>query len=127
VPWSYDIDTDKDVAFTTGTGVLTDQEVFDGVMSLYDDPRFHPDLRGLFDYRGVGTLKVSSETMAKLAAKRRYSDQTRTAFLVNGPLGFGLGRVYQSWVDLGQVKITYDRAEAVAWLNEGVPPEKHIT
>ncbi len=125
--WSYTIDTDKNVAFTSGSGVLTDEEIFSGVMSLYSDPRFHPDLRGLFDYRNVATLKVSSEMMARLAAHRRYSDKSRTAFLVNGPLGFGLGRVYQSWIDRGQVKITYDRAEAVAWLNEGVPPEKHIT
>ena len=126
MPWSYTIDPDQNVVFTTGSGVLTEEELLAGVTSLYADPRFHPDLRGLCDYRGVGELKLSSEMMERLAAKRKYSEKTRTAFLVTGPLGFGLGRVYQSSVDNGQVKITFDRAEAVAWLNEGFPTEKHI-
>lgn len=127
VPWSYTIDTDKGVVFTTGTGNLTDQETYSGVMKLYADPLFRSDLRGLFDYRGVETVKVSSEMMTKLADKRAYSENSRTAFLVKDALGFGLLRVYQSWIAKGFVKIYYDRAEAVAWLNEGVAPDKVIT
>lgn len=127
MPWSYIIDHERDVVFTTAAGILTEEECYAGVMSLYSDPRFHPDLRGLFDYRDVVTLMLSSELMATLAAKRKYSEKTRTAFLVSTQLGFGLGRVYQSWVALGQIKICFDRAEAVAWLNEGVTAEKHIT
>lgn len=126
MPWTYTIDLARNVVFTAGSGVLTEAEVETGVMSLYADPQFRPDLRGLFDYRGVETMKVSSEAMGRLAARRKYSANTRTAFLVKGPLGFGLGRVYQSSVESGHVKITLDRAEAVAWLNEGVPPEKHV-
>lgn len=127
MPWDYTIDTDKNAVFTTGTGVLTDQEALTGVMLMYADPCFNPDARGLFDYRGFETLKVSSEMMARLANQRRFSENSRTAFLVTGQLAFGLGRVYQSWVTVGEVKIFCNRDEAVAWLNEGYPPRKHIT
>ncbi len=127
MPWSYSIDSERNVVFTTGTGVLTEQELLGGLRSLYADPKFHPDHRGLFDYREVETLQVSNDLMASLAASRKYSARSRTAFLVNGPLAYGLGRLYQTWVQDGQVKIANERAEAVAWLNEGLPPEKHIT
>lgn len=126
MPWSYTIDPDRNVVFTTGSGVLTEEELLTGVTSLYADPQFHPDLRGLFDYRAVQELRVSSEMMERLAAKRKYSERARTAFLVTGLLGFGLGRVYQSSVDNAQIKISFDRADAVTWLNEGLPAEKHI-
>lgn len=127
LPWSYTIDSQRGVVLTAGTGVLTEEELLQGLRALYADPGFKPELRGLFDYRSVEKLAISSETMATLARNRKYSAQSRTAFLVNRLLGFGLGRVYQTCVNDGQVMIAYQRETAVAWLNEGVPPEQVIT
>lgn len=121
------IDPDRNVVFTTATGVLTDDDLAVGVRTAYQDPQFHSELNGFFDYSGVTDWKVSNDFLIMLAAKRRFSAATRTAIFVRGSLGYGMTRVYQTWVDDGQVKIFEDRAEAVKWLNEGVPPEKQIT
>jgi hypothetical protein len=126
MPWSYDIDTGRSVVFTTGTGVLTGEDLAGGVRAVYLDPRFRSDMRALCDYSQVPGWQVSNELVASLASKRKFSATARTAFFVTGPLIFGIARMYQAWVDNGQVKIFTDRGEAVAWLNEGVPPEKHI-
>lgn len=127
VSWKYTIDKALGAVFTEAAGILTEVELVAGVRALYEDPQFHPDFRGLFDYTRVTTNEISSERMASMAAMRKYSANARTAFLVTGQLSYGLGRVYQSWIDEGQVMVTYNRAEALAWLNEGVPPEKVLT
>lgn len=127
MPWTYTIDTERDVVFSTGIGVLTNEELVAGIRAVYADPRFRPDMRAFSDYSQVTDWKVSNEMVTSLASTRKFSANARAAFFIHGSLAFGITRMYQAWVDKGQVNIFTDRAEALTWLNEGVPPEKRIT
>jgi hypothetical protein len=110
----------------TSRGTLTEAEIQAAAKAALQDARFDPSHRAFFDHSRVTEWMVSTEFMTKLAAARKRSNDSRTAIFVQKPVGFGLIRAYQAFVDNGQVRIFTDRAEAVAWLNEGVPPGKHI-
>lgn len=127
MPWSYTIDPKRNVIFTTGTGILTQEELAFGVKMAKQDPLYHPDLNAFFDWTKVTGWKMDSDFLARLVAARTFSGGTRTAMLASNPLGYGMCRIMEAWVSNGQMMLFTDRAEAVAWLNEGVPPEKHIT
>lgn len=126
MPITYDIDTDRRVVIAASSGTLTETEIVAAATAAYKDPRFDPAFRAFFDHSQVSDWKVSSSFMTRMASARRRDDHSRTAVFVQGALGYGLVRAYQAFVDNGQVKVFTDRAEALAWLNEGVPPEQHI-
>lgn len=44
----------------------------------------------------------------------------------NSLFALGVGQYYQAFAQAGRVEVFTDRAEAIAWLNEGVPPEKAL-
>lgn len=127
MPWSYTIDPDRNVVMTKAVGIVTEDDLRLGAAKGYADPRFHPDLRAFLDYTDVTDWRVSTNFLTRMAANRRFSEKSKTAILAVGLLNFGMSRAYQAFADKGQVQIFTDRAEAVAWLNEGYPPEMHIT
>lgn len=124
--WTCHFDTERDVFIATATGVITEQYLRENVRLAYQDPRFHPDLRCFLDYSGVTDWQIPISVLTDLAASRKFSGKSRTAFFVVGSLSYGMTRAYQIFVDKGVVQIFTDRASAVAWLNEGVPPEKWL-
>jgi hypothetical protein len=127
MPIIFDIDTDRGAVIATSWGTLTEAEIQAAAKEAFQDSRFHPAHRAFFDHSKVTSWKVSTEFMTGMASARQRSDSARTAVLIHGPLAHGLVRAYQAFVNYGQVKIFTDRSGAVTWLNEGVPPEKHIT
>lgn len=127
MPITYDIDTSCGVVIATSTGTLTEAEIAEVAAKGFQDPRYEPSFRAFFDHSAVAEWKVSTAFMTRLASARKRSDSSRTAILVTQLIGFGLVRAYQSFVDNGKVRVFTNRTEALEWLNEGVPPEKHIT
>jgi hypothetical protein len=95
MPWTYTINSELNVVFTKATGALTDDDLAVGARTAYQDPRFHSDLNGFFDYSGVTSWKVTTDFLASLAAKRRFSVTTKTAIFVQGSLSYGMTRIYQ--------------------------------
>jgi hypothetical protein len=126
MPWSYAIYPELNLATTTASGIVTEEELLRGVLTAYSDPRFNPDLRAFLDYSQAVEWQVSAEFMARLAPERKFSANSRTAIWAVGPLNYGMCRIYQSFVDAGVVRIFSERADALAWLNEGYPAEKHL-
>lgn len=125
--WNYTFDSEKDVLIGAATGILTAHELKTGVVAAIHDPRFHPDIRIFLDYHAVTQLAFSADTMEEMAKHRVYSAKSRRAFLVSSNLHAAFFGYYRAIVDAGRVEVFTDRAKALAWLNEGVPPEKNIT
>jgi hypothetical protein len=124
MPWAYSINQERAAVLVEATGVVTGEELTAGVNALIRDPAFLPDMRILLDYHGITELRVSHTVIEALASSRVYSARSRRALYVLSGFGMGVGRYYQSFAHAGQVEVFTDRAEAIAWLNEGVPPEK---
>ncbi len=127
MPWEYTIDTSRNLGFVKASGVMTAEVLADGLRRASQDPKFHPDLNVFADYTEVTDWQVSTDFLSHLSNSRRLSDKSKTAIWTTGPLSYGMGRAFASWVNVGQVRIFTDKDEAWAWLNEGVPPEKAIT
>ena len=127
MPFTYTIDREREAVFYSATGVLTDEIAQDLHSKIFQDPDFHPHFRVLGDYSGVSELQISAVTIASLAARSGFSKQSRRALLTQYGIISGTALFYTQNTPPGNARIFYDRAKALAWLNEGVPPEKVIT
>lgn len=127
MPITYEIDPGRGAVIATSTGALFEPEIQAVAKAAFLDPRFDPAYRAFFDHSQVTDWHVSTGFMIEMARARQRSANSRTAVLVQGALGFGLVRAYQSFAESGQVRIFTVRGEALTWLNEGVPPERHLT
>ena len=126
MPWAYTIDTKRDVLLGTATGILTGEELKAGVHRATHDPNFHPDMRIFLDYCAVVKFGFSVDTMEVMADHQVYSSKSRRAFLVTTGFAVSIFQMYQSMVTAGLVQVFTDRTAALAWLNEGMPPEKYL-
>lgn len=126
MPCSYSIDEDKRVVFNTSSGVVTDNDLVTNAILLRSDKNFQGNFRCLSDYTRVTALQTTAATLTTLAANQPFSPESRRAFLVTAGW-IGSSVEFYRTTTTGQVRVFTDRAEALAWLNEGVPPEKHIT
>ena len=122
----FSIDTERQVVVTTAVGVLTDSDMVAAAEGIRRHPKFHADMRGLVDWTGASAVKVSPAMLFLLTGFQAYSAKSRRAFLVQAGLPQGMMEFYRMNVVSGKVEIFTDRAEALAWLNMGVSPEKHI-
>jgi hypothetical protein len=126
MPWTYTIDQERDAVLVTATGIVTGDELTAGAKTLAQDPGFHPDIRILLDYHAISELRVAYNVIETLASSRIYSEKSRRACYVQAGFGVGVGQYYQAFAQAGRVEVFTERAEALAWLNEGVPPEKTL-
>ena len=127
MPWTYAIDKERDVLLITAAGILTAQELQFGVATATSDVSFHPDIRIFIDYRAVTNFGFSLDTVEAMASNQVYSPKSRRAFLVASGVAAGIFQMYRTMVQAGIVRVFNDRNAALAWLNEGVPPEKILT
>ena len=130
MPYSYSIDTGLQTIFVTAEGKITDTELLTVIRAFNSDTRFHPDMRLLADYTRVTENRLSSEGMMECARLSKFSPESRRIVLVTGNVEFGMFRVYESYCLVGgktTPAVVRDRAQALEFLNVGVPPEKRIT
>jgi hypothetical protein len=126
MPCAFDIDTMRNAILTISSGVLTGGELTATTAAIYHDPRFTPERNSFMDFSHVTEWQTASSVFARLAADRRFSDGSRTAFFATTSEGCGLGRVYQGWNQCGLVEVFQCRVEALAWINFGLPVELHL-
>ena len=130
MPYSYTIDDHLFCVFAKGDGVLSRSEYLATLRKGYSDSLFHPEMRSLSDLTGVTHNELDSETLRVSAELSRFSPNSRRAIIVSRSLDYGVSRMYESYC-MVQNKLSpyifYSRAEALTYLNEGFPPEKHIT
>jgi hypothetical protein len=125
MPWNYTIDSEKGFMTATGSGVLTGAEMMAGLSTATRDPRFRSDLRYLIDHHAVTDFRVSADTLLEVASHPAFSPKMRRAFFVNS----GFLTAVLNFANVGAVgpnEVFADRSQALAWLNEGVPPDKWI-
>jgi hypothetical protein len=116
------IDRDRRIVWLTGTGVLTLEAVLRDQDRLRADPDFTPDCNLLADYRDADLSELDATKMRVIGARSPLAPTARRAFVVRGEVNFGLGRMFETYSQLGErnavVRIFQDLDEAVAWLLE---------
>jgi hypothetical protein len=110
-------------------GLLTAKEYFDGVKALFANPRFHPELRFLADHTQGDFSAITCTDMTHIAKLNQFSPTARKAVLIKKTLQTGLFNVLSAYHDIYAkhgYRYFYHRPEALAYLNDGYPPDKHI-
>lgn len=127
---SITFDESRQVIRLLAEGVVTDEDLLPALRAAYRDPRFAPTMRTFADYTGVTKFKLTGEAMRIAAEMNQVSPDTRQALLVGPDVAFGLARAHQGWnvaLNRSLPTIFQDRAAALAFLNEGLPPDQHVT
>lgn len=129
MPLRYRIDLANGVIWTSASGEVNDEDVFEYRRAQLTDPDFRPGLLELADVRGVESLNVTSEGISRLAgadATHSMDERTRRlAIVASSDHVYGMARMYQTMTALHrpEVAVFRDYAEACVWLGIPIPSE----
>lgn len=108
-------------------GTVPDDEFLRSYKQLFEDAAFDENYNLLVDLRRTTSGERSTAALRSLSADveqqyRSAEPAPKTAVIAPTDISFGLGRMYQSFVDTvpGEVVIFRAADAALAWL--GVPP-----
>jgi hypothetical protein len=120
---SYEIDRERQLVISTGSGLLTADEMFAHQNRLANDENFAPDFYQLLDFTAVTGVAADANEVQGLAARKVFSDRARRAFVATNTLQVGLIRMFETYRELAggkeQMEIFSDRDEAMCWLFQG--------
>ena len=126
MPCSYQIDAERDIVRVEASGTLSDADLHSLHQSVFADPRFHPGIRVLGDYQRVDQLEISATRTASLARSVAFSPDARRAFVVGPGMTEAAIFLYRAENPDANTRSFRSRAEAVEWLNAGLPAARHI-
>lgn len=122
MPISYRIDPQRNLIFTTATGILTDDDILELKRQLTADPEFKPGMRELSDVRAVTDLRVTTQGVRRMvnqdAKQSSTLDEYRLAIVAGSGEVFGMARMYQMLTEnnLPHVAVFRDYDTAARWI-----------
>ena len=122
MPMTYTIDGAQHVARTSGTGVLTDEDVMAHRKALTGDPRFTPQMSELSDIRGVTDFRVTPAGIRLMVASDirmvPSGRMHKLAIIADENVAYGMSRMYQTLdePDIRSVGVFRTYEDAAAWL-----------
>jgi hypothetical protein len=120
MPFRYSIHKDRRLVVTTGWDVFTFAEGLAHEDQISVDPDFDPTYDHLIDATLVTKAELTGSELAALASRTKFSPQSRRAIIVTSPVLFGLGRMFETYLQLSGsaefMGIFRERAEALQWL-----------
>jgi hypothetical protein len=122
VPAFYKIDKERRLVTSSGTGLLTKEDVLGHMDRISKDPDFDPNFSQLMDFRQITGVEFGPEDVRQFAARNIFSPHARRAMLVKDDLQFGLARMFEIHRELnGETGINVFRnyEEAVDWILAG--------
>jgi hypothetical protein len=118
MPAFYFIDKERRLVFSSGSGVLTLEDMLGHRSRLLKDPDFDPDFSQIFDFTNVTQVEIKSEDVLLLAETKVFSPKSHRAVIAGNDLVYGLSRMFEILRDTkGEtgVRVFRDRDEALAW------------
>lgn len=118
MPASYEIRANQRLVRSRLWGVVSDEDLRAHAGLLRADPDFDPTYQQLVDLRDVSALRVSSDTIARVARESAFAPGVRRAVVAPTDYHFGMGRMFDLYSDAaGQtVAVFRDLDAAEAWL-----------
>ena len=118
----YKIDKERKLVLSSGTGVLTKEDILRHMDRLSKDPDFDPDFSQLMDFRQITGVEFGPQDVRQFAERNIFSPRARRAILVKDNLQFGLARMFEIHRELnGETGIRVFRTfdEAMDWILVG--------
>jgi hypothetical protein len=126
MPTHFEIDPDRRLVVSTGSGRVVIEEMIEHQHRLSADPRFRPDFSQLVDFTGVEKVDIGPQDVAQLAEMAIFSPASRRAIIAPDPLIFGFSRMYGVYRELAGekgVRVFRTRREAERWIERPEEPQ----
>ena len=122
----YVIDREHRLVVVIGSGIVSAADIKALIEQGPQDPDFNADFDEFVDLRAVTGFELSGDQVRMLAGYKLFSPKSRRAFLAKDPHVFGVGRMWEAYTefshDTTQVRVFYELAPALAWLElESLP------
>ena len=118
LPTSFRIDTERRTVFSSGAGVLSDDDLRGHQRQLLGDPAFDPSFNQLWDFRQVVQVDVSSETLRALATARSFAPSAKRAAVAPRNILYGMARMFEMLHNKApeEFRVFRNIREAADWL-----------
>jgi hypothetical protein len=115
----YDILPAYGLVLARAWDVLTSTELIAATNRIGSDPRFHPDLRQLVDFRDATDVQLDAQGVRQLAALQLFAPDARRAFVMSTDVAYGMGRMYQMLREGPRdgLRLFRDMDAAIAWVD----------
>jgi hypothetical protein len=125
MPADYRIDPENRRVWSSGTGVLTHEDITGHMSRLARDPQFDPSFSQLMDFRHITKVEVTTEQLIELTEVRIFSPESKRAMVTLSGMHFGLARMYESYRTAKgdrAIRVFLDFKEALEWLDSAATP-----
>jgi hypothetical protein len=119
MPAFYKIDKDRKLVLSSGSGVLTIDDILMHQERLVADPDFDSSFSQLTDFTQFTKVDITADQVRIAAKKNIFSSRSRRAMVVKNDLQYGLARMFEIHRDsAGEVGIRVFRNldEALDWV-----------
>jgi hypothetical protein len=126
MPFSYVVYSEHQLVISTGSDLVTWEEIKTRQDQTKTDPDFNPGFNQIVDLRAVTGFDMTSDHASLLARRMIFSATSKRAFVAASPAFFGMGRMWEILAEMSdtpsQIRVFYDLPSALKWLNlESLP------
>jgi hypothetical protein len=119
MPAFYKIDKERKLVMSSGSGVLTREDLLGHQERLLKDPEFDPTFSQLSDFTQITEVDLTAEDVRLAAQKNIFSQHSRRAMLVKDDLQFGFARMFEIHRELAGekgIRVFRNIDEALDWV-----------
>lgn len=124
--WSFRYDPTNEVICVQANGRITIEELEAGARTITTIPEFHPDIRVLLDFSRATEVALEAAGLVALAQNPAFSPKSKRAVIAPHGAAWGAFQFYKRHAQPGPAEIFSRRADAINWLNDGVPEDRRI-
>lgn len=95
MPADYKIDKQRRFVLSSGSGLLTSEDVLSHMNRISVDPDFDPNFSQLLDFTKVTEVGFGPREVREFAERDIFAPHARRAFLVQNDLHFALARMFE--------------------------------
>jgi len=126
MPFSYVVYGEHRLVISTGSDVVTWEEIKARQDQTKTDPDFNPEFNQIVDLRAVTGFDMTTDQARLLARRMIFSATSKRAFVAASPAVFGVGRMWEIFTELSdnpsELRVFYDLPSALKWLSlESLP------
>jgi hypothetical protein len=126
MPFSYVVYRENRLVISTGSDLVTWEEIKTRQDQTKTDPDFNPEFNQIVDLRPVTGFDMTSDQARLLARRMIFSLTSKRAFVAASPAVFGVGRMWEIFTEMSdnpsQIRVFYDLPSALKWLDlENLP------
>jgi hypothetical protein len=126
MPFSYIVYKEHRLVVSSGSGLVTWQEIKARQEETKTDPSFDPTFNQIVDLRSATGIQMSGDQARMLASRQIFSPESRRAFVATKPSIFGMGRMWEIYTECSkkpsQIRVFADLPSALNWLGlESLP------